>query len=143
MSVVDIDKADIGPDDILDAEPVLELAMSVDQLKQAIAFSEARVPVPELGVTVLVRSLSAHARSKLMNGLLTKDGEIRSLPELQARMFAHSVVQPAVSVDDAREIARLWPAPVWDRVQRKVDELSPPPKEVRAAAAREFPDPDE
>ncbi len=137
--------SDLGTelDDIIDVEVPLDLAMNVEQLKQAIPFPEARVNVPELGISVLVRALSAKKRSKLMNGLLTPEGEIRSLPELQARMFASSVVAPAVSVEDARELADSWPAPVWDRITAKVDELSPKPKAVQRAAAREFPDPDE
>jgi hypothetical protein len=125
--------------DVLDAEPELPIA-SIDELRGAIPFAEARVNLPEIGKAVIVRSLSAHKRAMLMNGLLDNDGNVRSIPELQARMFAASVVNPVVSVEDARELARTWPAPVWDRVTAKVDELSPKPQEVRRAAAREFPD---
>lgn len=116
---------------------------TIDQLKAGIPFAEAEVRIPELRVTVLVRALSASKRAKLTNGLLDSDGKVRSIPELQARMFAASVVDPPVSIEDAREIAQTWPAPAWDRVTGKVDELSPRPKEVRSAAAAEFPTPDD
>lgn len=124
--------------EVIDAEERLPRA-SIDDLREAIPFAEAEVPLPELGKSVLVRSLSAHKRAKLMNGLLTSDGEVRSMPELQARMFAAAVVDPPVTVEQARELATTWPAPVWDRVSKKVDELSPKMKEVRRAAAAEFP----
>ena len=131
-------------EDVEEAEGTdLPLATSIEQLQEAIPFAEATVPVPELGIAVLIRSLSAHKRAKLMNGLIDNEGAVRSIPELQARMFAASVVAPDVSVEQARELAHTWPAPVWDRVSNKVDELSPRPKEARAGAARAFPDPDE
>lgn len=117
--------------------------LSVSDLKQAIPFAEKSVPIPELGGTVLVRSLSAHKRSKMINGLTDAEGNIKSVPEVQARMFAASVVDPAVTVEEARELAHTWPAPVWDRVTSAVDKLSPKPQEVRSSAEREFPDPDE
>lgn len=126
--------------EVLEAEGELPRATSVEQLRAAIPFAEASVPIPELGISVLVRSLSAHKRSKLMNGLLDGDGNVKSIPEMQARMFAASVVDPQVSIEDARELATTWPAPVWDRITDKVDELSPRPKEARSTAAAEFPD---
>lgn len=117
--------------------------LTVNDLQQRLGFEEREIELPELGGSILVRGLSAGKRSRLLNGLMDDNGQIRDYAEMAARQFAAAVVDPKVTVVEARMIQEMWPREVWDRVIDVLNDMNPQPQEVVRVAADEFPPADD
>lgn len=101
-------------------------------------FVEREVTVAGFG-ELLVRRLSAGRRARMMDGIaIDGDGNVTDFGEMQARMFSAMVVDPEVTVAEARELQEAWPTEEWDKVINAGQKLSGEPEEVKRTAANEF-----
>ncbi len=67
------------------------------------------VEVPGLDLTVAVRALTAAETSACLAGLVTANG-LENLAELQARQLAACLVDPVLTLSEARQITEAWTA---------------------------------
>jgi hypothetical protein len=105
----------------------------------SLALAEQELPVEELGGEILIRQLTAGARTGLLEGIVDlESGAVTDLAMFQARLFSVSLVDPPFDVDEARVFLDTWPASIWDKIMAAINALTPNPQEVERAAAQEF-----
>jgi hypothetical protein len=106
-------------------------------------FREEEVDVPQLGGSILLRELDVKRRSKLLNGLLDENGNVKDVAEMNVRMFAASCVDPPVGSREARKFIPKWPATVYDAAMEPLKRLGGDAGEEVSKAETEFPDTDD
>jgi len=106
-------------------------------------FREEELEVPEIGGTLVLKSLSVREREMLPDAeelQETDDAGQRTQQAIRnaAQVFAVIVAQPKVSPEEAEQFLGDWPAEAFDRVTAAYGELVGNREEEKAAAA-EFP----
>jgi hypothetical protein len=110
-------------------------------------FREEELELPELGGSVLLRSLSVEEREMLPDPTLLSEiddkGErTQAAIKASAETFSLIVADPKVSAGEALEFLSEWPAEAFDKITQAYGRLVGDAEEERAAYA-EFPGPDQ
>lgn len=108
-----------------------------------LATEEVVVDFPNEGDTVLVRALPARFSAQVSSQfkIVTEGSQQVSrvdVDEMEALQFAHGVVEPEFTPDEARQIAESF-GPVFRKVIEVVDRLSGVNKEAIKDAEARFP----
>lgn len=99
------------------------------------------VPVP--GESVRVRALSARYSAEVQSQLkMVSEGRSQvakiDVAAMEALQFAHGVIEPQFTLDEARQIQEKF-GPAFRKVVAKIDELSGIDKEALEQAEQHFP----
>lgn len=100
--------------------------------------------VPVKGSSVLVRALPAVVSARVQSQMrLETEGREQvakmDVAEMEVLQFAHGVIDPTFSEEEAREIASKY-GPAFRKVVSKIDELSGIDKEAIESTEVRFPD---
>jgi hypothetical protein len=105
--------------------------------KSRYQFKDQEVDIPELGGSVLVKTLSVAERDALPD-LTDKDGKPNATVGKLAQLFVGVVCDPKLSLDEAKAFLGDLPATALDRVVEAFGELVGT-KEDADKTVREFP----
>jgi hypothetical protein len=112
--------------------------LTKDQLadRTRFSFKEEDVELPEIGGMIRVKQMNLQEREELPD-LADENGKAIPDPDKKrlATLFASIVVEPRLSVEEARETIVTWPAEAVDKVIIAFGKMTGTKEEAVAAAA--------
>ncbi len=90
-------------------------------LLMPVARPPREVEVPGLGLTVAVRDLTAAEQAACVAGLVTAGG-MTNLAEFQARQLGGMIVDPVLTMREARDIIATWTPAMVNAVLNGADD---------------------